>query len=59
MRRYLIMENEETNTAPELETVDGTFVDSVLDTLEIPEMTDEEADSKEAEQVEIEEEGGR
>lgn len=53
------MENEETNTAPELETVDGTFVDSVLDTLDVPEMTDEEADSKEAEQVEIEEEGGR
>lgn len=53
------MENEETTTAQELKTVDGTFVADVLDTLEVPEMTDEEADSKEAEQVEIEEEGGK
>lgn len=52
------MENEETTTAPELKTVDGTFVADVLDTLEVPEMTDEQADDKEQENIEIEQEGG-
>lgn len=53
--------NEEANTnANELKTVDGTFIDNVVDTLEIPEMSYEEADTyKESEKVTIEEEGGK
>jgi len=51
---------ETNNTDNVLETVNGVFVDNVLDTLEVPKMTFEEADSyKEAEKVEIEEEGGK
>lgn len=53
--------NEETdNKANELKTINGTFVDSILDSLEIPQMTYEEADSyREPEKVEIEEESGK
>lgn len=53
--------NEETeNKAIELPTVDGTYVDSVYETLEIPSMTESEADSyKEQEVIEVEEEGGK
>lgn len=52
---------EETdNRENELHTVDGTFVDDVIDTLEVPEMTEQEADdNKEQEQITIEEEGGK
>lgn len=52
---------EETdNKENELKTVDGVFVDNVLDTLEVPTMTYEEADSyKESEKVEIEEGEGK
>lgn len=52
------MENEETNTAPVLETVDGTYVAPILDTLDVPELTEEQADEKEQENIEIEQEGG-
>lgn len=55
-------ENNDANV-PELETVDGVYVDEVpeeLSSLEIPEMTKQEADEyKEQETVEIETEGGK
>lgn len=51
--------NEETdNKANELKTINGTFVDSILDTLEVPSMTYEEADSY-RENEKFEEEGGK
>lgn len=52
---------EESDEVKLLETNEGTYIDEnlIIDSQNIPEMTDEEADSKEAEQVEIEEEGGR
>lgn len=50
---------EETdNKENELKTIDGVFVDNVIDTLEIPEMTYEEADSYRENEI-IEEEGGK
>lgn len=54
------MENEETNNVDNLLPVeDETYVDSTVDSLEIPEMTAEEADqNKEQENIEIENEGG-
>lgn len=54
------MENEETNNLEnELKTEDGTFVDSVLDSLEIPEMSEKEADEyKEQERIDTVSEGG-
>lgn len=52
------MESEETQDVNVLETVDGTFVDSVENSVDIPEMTEEEADDREYEQVEVVEEGG-
>ena len=51
--------NEETeNTSKELKTVDGVFIDSIIDTLEIPKMTYEEADNY-RENEKFEEEGGK
>lgn len=49
-------ENNDANV-PELKTVDGLFIDNVIETLEIPEI--ENPDDKEQEIVEIEEEGGK
>lgn len=57
------MENEETEVIDnELSVIDGTYVDqeTTLDSMEVPEMTEQEADEyKEQEEVEIEEEGGK
>ena len=51
------MGQEETdNKVNELSTVDGTFVDDVVDTLEIPNI--ENPDDREYENVEIVQEGG-
>lgn len=44
------------NKANELATVDGTFVDDVVDTLEIPDI--ENPDDREYEEIETVEEGG-
>ncbi|MBQ2639296.1 MAG: hypothetical protein IJF92_00820 [Bacilli bacterium] len=53
------MGNEETNNKDnELKTENGVFVDSIVDSLEIPVMTDEEADNREYENIEIVQEGG-
>lgn len=48
-------ENNDANV-PELETIDGVFVDNVVETLEIPNI--ENPDDKEQENIEIEQEGG-
>ena len=47
---------DETNI-PELNTIDGVYVEQV-NTIDIPKLTNEEADSKEQEKIEITEEGG-
>lgn len=47
---------EENSNVQVLPTEDGTFVDAVLDTLEIPEI--ENPDDKEQEIIKIEQEGG-
>ena len=53
--------NEETaDRSKELQTVDGTYIDSVSETLNVPILTNEEADEyKEQENIEIEMEGGK
>ena len=50
------MENEESNDAKELETVEGVYVEQQVDTKEIPDI--ENPDDREYEPVEIVEEGG-
>ena len=54
------MEIEKTNNLEnELMTENGTFVDSVIDSLEIPGMTEKEADEyKEQEVMDTVQEGG-
>ena len=47
----------EEENIPELNTIDGVYVEQV-NTTNIPKLTDEEADKKEQEKVEITEEGG-
>lgn len=47
---------EENSNVEILPTEDGTFVDTLLDTLEIPNI--ENPDDKEQENIEIEQEGG-
>ena len=47
---------EENSNVKILPTEDGTFVDTLLDTLEIPNI--ENPDDKEQENIEIEQEGG-
>ena len=42
----------------ELEVMDGTFSEEVPDTLEMIEMTEEEADDREYEKIEENSEGG-
>lgn len=47
---------EENSNVQILPTEDGTFIDAVLDTLEIPNI--ENPDDKEQENIQIEQEGG-
>lgn len=48
--------NEETNSVPELPTVDGVYVDNVIETLELIDI--EDPDSREYENIETEQDGG-
>lgn len=47
---------EENENTQELPTQDGTYVDNILDTLEVPEI--ENPDDREYEEIETKEEGG-
>lgn len=51
------MEDELTTTAPELPTEEGVYTETVGST-EIPEFTEEEANDREYEAVEVIQEGG-
>lgn len=51
---------EENDNAEVLETMDGTYIDEnmMLDSQNIPEFTEEEADDREYEKIEENSEGG-
>lgn len=51
---------EENDNVEALETMDGTYIDEnmILDTQNIPEFTEEEADDREYEKIEENSEGG-
>lgn len=52
--------NEETDNNDILEVIDGTYIDEnmILDSQNIPEFTEEEADDREYEKIEENSEGG-
>lgn len=52
------MENEETNTAPELKTEEGVYTEEISSTV-IPQLTDIEADEREPEKLDSDEEEGK
>ena len=47
---------EESENVELLQTIDGVYVDAIIDTVEIPEI--ENPDDREYENVELEQEGG-
>lgn len=51
---------EENDNVEVLETIDGTYIDEnmILDSQNIPEFTEEEADDREYEKIEENSEGG-
>lgn len=51
---------EENDNVEVLETIDGTYIDEnmILDSQNIPEFTEEEADNREYEKIEENSEGG-